>query len=97
MLPMLSRMPSGIRDQVVGQILERFLGEGDHSRFGLMNAVTSVARDTPTPELRWNLEELGGGVPAGDRGPRPEVPAAVAHGAVERYWWGNGVTQAPLQ
>jgi len=29
-----------------------------------MNAVTSVARDTRDPELRWRLEELGGGIPA---------------------------------
>lgn len=29
-----------------------------------MNAVTSVARDQDDPEVRWQLEELGGGVPA---------------------------------
>ena len=28
-----------------------------------MNAVTSVARDTRDPELRWRLEEFGGGIP----------------------------------
>ena len=45
-------------------ILGRFTTEGDTSRFGLMNAVTSVARDTRDPELRWSLEKLGGGIPA---------------------------------
>ena len=29
-----------------------------------MNAVTSVARDTREPELRWRLEELAGGIAA---------------------------------
>jgi hypothetical protein len=45
-------------------ILGRFDGGDDRSAFGLMNAVTSVARDTRDPEARWRLEELGGGVPA---------------------------------
>jgi hypothetical protein len=53
-------MPAGmIRD-----ILSRMERERDRSRFGLMNAVTSAARDTRDPELRWGLEELGGGIPA---------------------------------
>lgn len=46
------------------QMMERFLGADDRSAFGLMNAVTSVARDQHDPDLRWRLEELGGGVPA---------------------------------
>ena len=29
-----------------------------------MNAVTSLVRDTRDPEVRWRLEELGGGIPA---------------------------------
>jgi hypothetical protein len=44
--------------------MDSFLGEGEKSRFGLMNAVTSVARDRPVPEERWRLEELGGGIAA---------------------------------
>jgi hypothetical protein len=46
------------------EIMHRFLGAADHSVFGLMNAVTSVARDQEDPDARWRLEELGGGVPA---------------------------------
>lgn len=42
----------------------RFFGEADLSRIGLMNAVTSVARDTRNPEMRWGLEKLGGEIPA---------------------------------
>jgi hypothetical protein len=46
------------------QIVQRFLQAEDRSVFGLMNAVTSVARDQDDPEVRWRLEELGGGVAA---------------------------------
>jgi hypothetical protein len=43
-------------------IMERFESAGDRSRYGLMNAVTSVARDTEDPMLRWRLERLGGDI-----------------------------------
>ena len=43
-------------------ILAHFEREADRSAFGLMNAVTSVARDEPDPDTRWQLEELGGGI-----------------------------------
>jgi hypothetical protein len=49
---------------LIDEIVEAFLEEDDRSAFGLMNAVTSVARDQDDPEVRWHLEELGGGVPA---------------------------------
>jgi hypothetical protein len=65
MLPMLSRLPAREATQMIRLIADRFVQEGDQSRFGLMNAVTSLARDTADPELRWRLEELGGAVPAG--------------------------------
>ncbi|MFZ5831522.1 MAG: hypothetical protein ACOY3P_15670, partial [Planctomycetota bacterium] len=45
-------------------ILDVYEQEGDDSVFGLMNAVTSVARDEPDPQIRWDLEELGGSIPA---------------------------------
>jgi len=59
-----ARLPPGQRESLLAMIFDRFQTEGDASRFGLMNAVTSVARDTRDPELRWRLEELGGGIPA---------------------------------
>jgi hypothetical protein len=42
--------------------VERFEADSDRSAFGLMNAITSLARDTREPERRWRLEELGGGM-----------------------------------
>ncbi len=65
LLPYLSRLSGGSSNDIVALMLERFFGDGNSSRFGLMNAVTSVARDTTDPEDRWRLEELGGGIAAG--------------------------------
>lgn len=63
LMPFLSQMPRRVPSQMLSNILDRFRGEADRSRFGLMNAVTSMARDTEDPELRWRLEEFGGGIP----------------------------------
>jgi hypothetical protein len=77
LLPMLARLPQATGAQIVADIHARFAREGDHSVFGLMNAVTSLARDTRDPELRWRLEELGGGIPAARQPmPMPDSPAA---------------------
>ena len=46
------------------EIMRRYEEASDRSAYGLMNAVTSVARDTGDPKLKWRLEELGGGIPA---------------------------------
>jgi hypothetical protein len=62
-MPMLSRLPLNVSAKLVGAIMDRFLEGQDTSRFGLMNAVTSVARDTRDPEMRWHLEKLGGRIP----------------------------------
>jgi hypothetical protein len=72
-----TRLPEGVRQQLIDAVVERFSRDGDASRFGLMNAVTSLARDTHDPELRWRLEELGGGVPVGPVAPRPRSSAAA--------------------
>jgi hypothetical protein len=45
-------------------IIDRYRAGDDQSAFGVMNAVTSLARDMRDPELRWSLEQLGGSVPA---------------------------------
>ena len=74
MLPMLRHLPA----KFITQIMQRFFEDGDQSRFGLMNAVTSVARDTTDPETKWKLEELGGGVPAIASSDLPKAPAARA-------------------
>lgn len=59
-LPMFLRLSRTPHAELLSQIIDRFFDEGDRSQFGLANAITSVARDTNDPELRWNLEELGG-------------------------------------
>ena len=59
-LPYVSRLPA----HVVPLIFQRFASGRDMTMFGLMNAVTSVARDTRDPDVRWRLEELGGSMPA---------------------------------
>lgn len=59
MFPMLNEMRR--RDAALFiEMFERFEREHDQSAFGLVNALTSIARDTPDPERRWRIEELGG-------------------------------------
>lgn len=64
MLQLLSHLSRGSQSLAASlpAILRRFTEGRDDSVFGLMNAVTSVARDEPRPETRWRLEELGGAV-----------------------------------
>lgn len=50
--------------QALRQIVHRFEQVNDRSAFGLMNAVTSTARDAGDPDLRWQLEMLGGEIAA---------------------------------
>jgi hypothetical protein len=69
---------------MLGDILDRFTKGSDRSRFGLMNAVTSLARDTRDPELRWRLEELGGAIPAG-RVPSPKSGGGRARRPEEAF------------
>jgi hypothetical protein len=57
-------LPAHARARLVADILERFTQQRDPSQFGLMNAVTSVARDIQDPQIKWRLEELGGAIPA---------------------------------
>ena len=77
------RLPGGGSD-FLRHILAQLERERDRSAYGLMNALTAVARETREPEARWRLEELGGGVPARltpRRRTRP--PAAAAEPAPE--------------
>jgi hypothetical protein len=75
-LPALVKMKPDDASRLFDLILGRFERRSDRSMFGLMNAVTSVARDTRDPDTRWRLEEAGGGmlarllpVPARDDAP----------------------------
>lgn len=47
------------------EIRDRFLRDNEQSLYALINAVTSVARDTRDPRLRWRLEKLGGRIASG--------------------------------
>jgi hypothetical protein len=77
-LPLLDHLPAGVRSTMMGMIAGRFFGQPARSRFALMNAVTSVARDQTDPELRWRLEEIGGGIPGMKPVPRRAVGVVVA-------------------
>jgi hypothetical protein len=63
MMPFLSRV-SSLSPQVARQIFQQFFQQNDPTRYGFMNAVTAVARDTPEHSTRWRLEELGGQIAA---------------------------------
>ncbi len=68
------------RTAILAAIGAELARSGDRSAFGLMNAVTATARTTADPELRWQLEELGGAIPLaiGRHGPRPPLHAVMA-------------------
>src|SRR5262249_47929695 len=59
MMPFLTRTLAFTPEMAL-RIFERFLHEKDRTRFGIMNAITSVARDTRDHVTRWDLEKLGG-------------------------------------
>ena len=71
LLPYLSQLAAVKNVNLVPLILAEFFRERDPSQFGLANAVTAVARDTSDPDLRWNLEELGGAIAIGSAPQRP--------------------------
>ncbi|MHC4275561.1 MAG: hypothetical protein ACYSUR_18110, partial [Planctomycetota bacterium] len=61
-LPALLKMSPDDARRLFDAVMGRFDRQPDRSSFGLMNAVTSVARDTPDRDTRWRLEEAGGGM-----------------------------------
>jgi hypothetical protein len=91
LMPVLPHMPPGIRASLLRTIVRRFEAERDRSVLGLVNAVTSVARDTTDHETRWRLEEFGGGMLAR----LPERPKTVAPAVeiVEGVYVGAGATR----
>ena len=61
-LPEILKLNPKDASRLVDIVLGRFERRPDRSLFGLMNAITSVARDTSDHETRWRLEEAGGGM-----------------------------------
>jgi hypothetical protein len=86
LLPLISRLPAPHGAEILRQIASRFFEDPDRSRFGLMNAVTSVARETRDPELRWRLEALGGGMPVSHT---PAPSSDDTAGAISLLEWRN--------
>jgi hypothetical protein len=72
-LPYLSRMGPNVAASILVSLRRAFDVGRDASRFGLMNAITAVARDARDPEVRWRLEELGGGIPLAPDRPAPTL------------------------
>src|SRR5262245_43897425 len=64
MLTMFSQHSTHPSARFLAQIMERFFRHEERTGFGLIQAVTSLARDTRDPQDRWELEELGGSLAA---------------------------------
>jgi hypothetical protein len=62
LLPAVLDLPRPQAAQWFDAIQARLERRPDRSRYGLMNAITSLARDIADPEARWRLEEAGGGM-----------------------------------
>ena len=78
LMPHLSGLPADQAHDIVEEVHRRFAKGADESRYGLINAVTSLARDTRNPELRWSLEKIGGALIASS------TPAPSGAGSGER-------------
>jgi hypothetical protein len=59
------RRPAPHHGDLMTGVLNQYWKEGDRSRFGLAQAITAAARDVQDPELKWDLEKLGGAVAVG--------------------------------
>jgi len=85
LMPRLSTLPRELTAHVADVVFNGWMRQADRTRFGLMNAITALARDTANPEHRWALEALGAqiGIPTLSlkRPLRPE-PAHVTKGRV---------------
>jgi hypothetical protein len=73
----ISRLGSSMGAQILSQVIGAFRGREESTLFGLMNAITSTARDARDPETRWRLEELGGAVAGARLVPGPNRPRSA--------------------
>ena len=61
MAHLIAWLPPEQRESMLRMIMGRFEAD-EPTLYGMMNAVTSTARDSRDPALRWQLEALGGGL-----------------------------------
>ena len=79
MMPAFSQLAASGNHRVIAEIIDLYLSGPERTGFGLMNAITATARDQSDVELRWDLEECGGGVPA-----LLTTPLTLHHSAAKR-------------
>jgi len=77
-----ARTSPELMSQLLDRVIPQFGKQRRASRYDLMNAITATARETPEPETKWRLEELGGAVAAGFM-PEP-MPTLSARKTVTR-------------
>jgi hypothetical protein len=94
LMPALFRRSAPHHGDLMTGVLSRYGKEGDRSRFGLAQAITAVARDVQDPELKWDLEKLGGAVALGTL--RRTGDGAGARGTFRRTIKESGDALAPL-
>lgn len=63
-LPVLDRVPADHREHIIAMLAREFETTNDGTYYGVMNAITAVARETSDHETKWQLEEFGGSIPA---------------------------------
>lgn len=74
---LISRIGVSMGSQLLAQVLGAFRNQEENTLFGLMNAITSTARDARDPETRWRLEELGGALAGARLVPGPRRPRSA--------------------
>jgi hypothetical protein len=61
-LTILHGVPEEFHRAVILSVTQEFEHADDRTLYGVMNAITAVARDAVDPDEKWVLEELGGSV-----------------------------------
>lgn len=91
LLSLLSLAPDTEMLLALMETIMAFEDGDDLSAYGFLNAVTATARDTHDPDLRWRLEELGGGIPASVLASHPVRNGAAAEDFPDFPWaYGTG-------
>jgi hypothetical protein len=73
-LDLMSCFPAHFAARALSRVMTTYEAQSDRTVYGLMNAITSVARRTRNPVQRWELEEMGGTLPARIARSRARLP-----------------------